>query len=322
MRTTIFAVALAIGVLVSGFFARDANATSCLTIVTGQCSILNSGDTATTPDGTVFLGDPNPTQPSTGSGVFKPFLDTHTPTSGSLESGFNTDTSGSSINFDTVPRGGTVATRSVLFSELGTVACPTVGLCYELQLDANQTSGATTLANQIAITNLQIFISSNPNMAHPESTGTGINGTGYSGTQFNQSSTGDMLLGVTPKWCLDSTCLSAPPNGDVDIILQASICDSNGQCGSGHGDLDVFIPVGLLGPNNVAGQYFVLYTEYGGCGLLRTNCPGPNDGYEEWRFLGAAVPAGVPEPSSLLLLGSGLIGLGLWQWKRRSGVQI
>ena len=84
MRTTIFAVALAIGVLLSGLFAWDANASTI--------TILDSGQTGTTNDGTVFLGDPNPTSPSTGTGVFQPFVRIQEPTGGDgLQNGFNTD---------------------------------------------------------------------------------------------------------------------------------------------------------------------------------------------------------------------------------------
>lgn len=263
-------------------------------------------------DGTLFTASPNPTQPSTGTGVFAPFVRIQRPSAGAngttnncngsgdcidigggqlvpSENGFNSNANQGQINFDT--KGGPW-TRAVTMSEFEILP----GGYIILSLDANQLGQAQTNLNKIVITQMEIYIG--PGLANPESSRTGIEQTGYSGTLFDADSnqTDDKLLGRSPRWSLDSA-----RNGDIDIVLQASICATPGQCGSGHGDLNVFIPVSLLGSFNPTDN-FVFYSEY----LYA------NDGFEEWRF--ADAPGQVPEPGTLALVGIATAALA---WRRR-----
>ena len=54
----------------------------------------------------------------------------------------------------------------------------------------------------------------------------------YTGATFDgyPPPTNNQLLGLDPVWTLDSS-----DNGDVTVVLQASICNTPGQCGSGKG---------------------------------------------------------------------------------------
>ena len=147
MKKVILVAGMTVGLLFSGIVVWDANATTI--------SILDSGDTGMTADGTIFLGDPNPTEPSTGTGVFEPFVRIQEPTGGDgLQNGFNTDAKEPDINFET--KDGSDWTRSVMFSELGVVTLGGMSY-YELQLDANQLGKANSSKNQITITQMEIF---------------------------------------------------------------------------------------------------------------------------------------------------------------------
>lgn len=84
--------------------------------------------------------------------------------------------------------------------------------------------------------------------------------------------------------------------------------------GSGYGDMFAYIPNDrFTGPN----QWVYLYSAFGGNGV-----PEPpfqtNDGFEEWAVREGGTPSQVPEPSTLLLLGTGMALASLTAYRRRA----
>ena len=253
----------------------------------------------TTADGTVFFAEENPSLPSTGTGVFEPFVRIDKLSAGGgLEHGFSTDTAEPDINFDT--KNGSDWTRAVQVGDLSMFST------LEFALDANQEGPVGSEDNVILLTDVQIYIGAEAlgiSFATPEDfmSDDPIADTGYTGTPFDSSD--NFLLAEAPRWSLDNAT-----NGDVTVALEAAICGAPGsvpgQCGSGHGDMVMSIPLSAIDLTGVSAEdYLVFYSEYNW----------GNAGFEEWK----RVPGRpIPEPSTGLLLAFGLVGLAAGRRRR------
>jgi hypothetical protein len=82
--------------------------------------------------------------------------------------------------------------------------------------------------------------------------------------------------------------------------------------GSGAGDLFVYVPDSLFSGSSST-PYVYLYSEFGGQGKEWDS----SAGYEEWAVLKSHTTIQNPEPGSLILLASGIGGLGFLMLRKR-----
>jgi hypothetical protein len=210
-------------------------------------------------------------QQPTGTGVIKPFLRVQ---SNNTEGGYNTS-DGGNMNFD--------AKAGIWTHALQLSAVPIVnigGVNYrQFLLDINETNSSGE--NLLSLNQVQIFQGG----ADP---GNGL--TAHTGTSATDPWALNAFAGATEVFRMSGT-------GNFHEVL----LDYNLNPGSGAGDMFLYVRDSAFNAN--LGSYVTFYSQFGDPGAEDSS-----DGFEEWAVLEGTTTTQVPEPSSLLLLGMGLVG--------------
>ncbi|HEY3886401.1 MAG TPA: PEP-CTERM sorting domain-containing protein [Vicinamibacterales bacterium] len=254
------------GLVLAGLAAASGSAWA------GGCNLYTTSSTCAFNGAGFDVVDPQPT----GTGYIDSFLRIQ---QNGTEQGYNT--SGRPVQFD--EKTDQNFTRNLLTADVPVVTNPDglTGNYREFFLDINeQASGLDAL---LTLDQLKIFVSNTPSITDGYSSSGG-------GTLAGASKVYDMDTGSTDNWV------------NLDYTLVGG--------GSGSGDMVLYVPdVGFSGY-----QYVYLYSQFGCvpgkkgvCGSGSNQKYQSGAGFEEWWTLSpTAPPPPVPEPGTLLLLGSGL----------------
>jgi hypothetical protein len=283
-------LAVAAGILTaSNAFGTEINLVTGTTINGVAATTSGSFATGTSAGGQNTIYELIDTIPA-GTGVFLPFLSyQHRGT----EEGINTSQLGNGqgvLDDKRVPQW----THDLHLSDL----LPVNGY-YLFELDANET-GSGQPNRLLSIDDIRIYTSATSPFV---GAGGSIGNDSQAHTAINNDSVGTLRYAQNE------------PNGTANFVLiDASRRTEGSTSGSGSSDMLVRVPVTLFAGAG-ANDFVTFYTLNGAHDAAGDD--GSDAGYEEWRALTG--PTAVPDGgSTLLLLGSALIPLGLLRARRES----